>query len=184
MKKLIITANPSSRWFTHKISEKLAKLSIQKWDEVEILDLYTTKLQQGFLRYEDKKQIHPDHITTELQGKISWADELVFVFPIWRGDAPAIMKNFIDCNFLAWFAFKYIAWGKVKGLLENKTARIIATSGAPAFFYTIILHIQLLWNMNRIKYCGIKLKSFTVFGNIDRSKTDRDAYLKKLDTLY
>ena len=183
MKKLIISANPSSQWFSHKIVEKLTSLSEKKWDTVEILDLYTTDLKQDFLRYEDKKDMANDEVTKKLQAKITRADELVFVFPIWWGDAPAIMKNFIDCNFWAGFAFQYEKWGKATGLLKGKSARIIATSWAPAFFYKILLHIQVLWNLNRIGYCGIKQKSFTVFGDIDRSKTQKDNYLKWLEKL-
>ncbi|MEI7919432.1 MAG: NAD(P)H-dependent oxidoreductase [bacterium] len=73
-----------------------------------MLDLYTTPLRQDFLTYEDKKEQPKDATTKKMQEKIMWADELVFVFPIWRGDAPAIMKNFLDCNFSAGFAFKYV----------------------------------------------------------------------------
>ncbi|MEI6118190.1 MAG: NAD(P)H-dependent oxidoreductase [bacterium] len=105
---MIITANPSSQGFTHKIADTLAKLSIEKGDKIEILDLYTTSLRQDFLTYEDKKEQPKDPITHKIQEKIVWADELVFIFPIWRGDAPAIMKNFLDCNFSAGFAFKYV----------------------------------------------------------------------------
>lgn len=183
MNKLIITANPSTQWFTHKIADTLANLSTDKGDKIEIINLYTTPLRQDFLTYEDKKEQPKDPITTKIQEKILWADELVFIFPIWRGDAPAIMKNFLDCNFSAGFAFKYVKWGKAIWLLHGKSARIITTSGAPSFFYKVLLHIQLLWKMNRINYCGIKQKSFTVFGNIDRSKTDRNAYLKKIKDL-
>jgi NAD(P)H dehydrogenase (quinone) len=42
-----------------------------------------------------------------MQEKILWADEIVLVFPIWWGDMPAIMKNWMDCNFMSGFAFKY-----------------------------------------------------------------------------
>lgn len=107
MKKFIITAHPSSQGFTHKIAERLTKLSAERGDEVEILDLYKTELKQDFLSFEDMKEMGQDDITKQIQAKISWADELVFVFPIWWGDAPAILKNFIDCNFGAGFAFKY-----------------------------------------------------------------------------
>jgi putative NADPH-quinone reductase len=37
--------------------------------------------------------------TQKIQSKISIADELVFIFPVWCGAAPAAMKNFIDANF-------------------------------------------------------------------------------------
>ena len=183
MKKLIVSANPSSTGFTHKIVSTLSELSQKNGDTVEIMDLYKTDLKQDFLSYENKKEMWKDDTTKKIQEKITWADELVFVFPIWWWDTPAIMKNFIDCNFGAGFAFQYDSNGKSTGLLKWKTARIIATSGAPSFFYKILLHVQILWNMNRIAFCGIKQKSFTVFGNIDRKTTDRDAYLKTISTL-
>lgn len=41
----------------------------------------------------------------------------------------------------------------------------------------------MLWNMNRIGYCGMKQKSFTVFGEMDSKKTDRTRYLEKVKTL-
>ncbi len=183
MKKLIISTNPSTLGFTHKIVDTYSELSIANWDTVEIIDLYNTNLKQDFLRFEKVKEMWKDDITKQIQAKITWADELIFVFPIWWWDAPAILKNFIDSNFGAGFAFKYDENGKSIGLLKWKSARIIATSGAPSFFYTFLLHIPILWNLNRIRFCGIKQKSFTVFGNMDSKKTNKDLYLKKLNKL-
>lgn len=182
MNKLIITANPSMKAFTHVIANKLNELSVNKRDTVEILDLYRTNLKQDFLSYEVMWEKQLDGTTKKLQEKISWADELVFVFPIWWWDCPAIMKNFIDSNFLAWFAFMYEN-GKSVWLLKWKSARIIATSWAPSFFYKIILHIQFFWKMNRIWFCWIKQKSFTVFWNIWRTGTNTNKYLSELEKL-
>lgn len=182
MKKLIIVANPNPKSFTYALLKKYQELSKSKWDTLEILDLYNTPLKQDFLRYEDRKEMGKDTTTQQIQEKITEAEELVFIFPIWWGDAPAILKNFIDSNFNSGFAFQYVD-GKAVWLLKGKAARIIATSGAPTFFYTLILHIQLLWNLNRIWYCGIKQKSFTVFGDIENEKTDKQKYLDKLEKL-
>jgi len=183
MKKLIITANPSSKGFTHVLSWKLEALSLKQGDEVELLDLYSTPLQQDFLTYEEAKEIGENSLTKQMQEKLLWADEYIFIFPIWWGDAPAIMKNFWDCNFTQGFAYRYRKGGKREGLLKGKQARIIATSGAPAFFYSIILHIPLFWKLNRIGFCGVKQKSFTIFGNLWRTKTDASKYLTKLEKL-
>lgn len=183
MNKLIITANPSSIAFTHKIAEKFAELSKQKWDSIELLDLYKTELKQDFLRFEDVKNVKIDETTKKIQEKISWADELVFIFPIWWSDAPAIMKNFIDCNFMSWYAFKYENWKPV-WLLKWKTARVISTSWAPSFVYKIFpAKITRIWWMMRLWFCWIKQKSFTVFWNMDSSKTDKNKYLEEIEKL-
>jgi NAD(P)H dehydrogenase (quinone) len=111
MHKLIITAHPSTKGFTHVLANTFKELSIQHGDTVEILDLYTTELKQDFLRFEDIREYREtakvDPTTQSIQEKIAKADELVFIFPIWWGDMPAIMKNFFDSNFLAGFAFRY-----------------------------------------------------------------------------
>jgi NAD(P)H dehydrogenase (quinone) len=123
----MITAHPSTQGFTHQIAARLRELSEKNGDTIEILDLYTTDLKQDYLRYEDRREMGKDQTTKALQEKIMQADELVFVAPMWWGDVPAIMKNFIDCNFTSGFAFQYID-GKPIGLLKGKTARIIMTS--------------------------------------------------------
>lgn len=110
-----------------------------------------------------------------MQQKIDWAEELVFIFPVWWADAPAILKNWIDCNFTAGFAFKYIN-GKPVGLLKGKTAQIFATSGAPSFVYTLFpLSYKLLWGMLRLGFCGIKTTSIKVFDKME----SRDEESKK-----
>jgi putative NADPH-quinone reductase len=39
-----------------------------------------------------------DPLREHFQQKIAWADRLVFFFPLWWMDAPAILKNFLDMN--------------------------------------------------------------------------------------
>ena len=107
MKKLIVTAHPSSHGFTHQIAQRYKVLSEANNDSFEILNLYKTDLKQGFLTFEDIKTHPLDATTLALQKKISDADELVLVFPIRWGDAPAILKNFFDNTFTSGFGFTY-----------------------------------------------------------------------------
>lgn len=180
MNTLIITAHPSQRGFTHAIAETYAKKGEEEGRQIEILDLYTTELKQDFLRFEDVRDFGADETTKKIQQKIDWAEEIVFIFPVWWADAPAIMKNFIDCNFTTGFAYKYEN-GKPVGLLQGKTARIFATSGAPSFVYTFFpVSYKLLWEMLRLGFCGIKTTSIKVFGKMqERNDTDKKAMLDK-----
>jgi len=45
--------------------------------------LYKTDLKQNFLFFESIENIPQDNAQKEIQKKISWADELIFIFPIW-----------------------------------------------------------------------------------------------------
>lgn len=117
MNTLIITAHPSQESFTHTIAETYRENSELEGRQVEILDLYTTELKQDFLRFDKMSNFGKDKITQAMQQKIEWAEEIVFIFPVWWADTPAIMKNWIDCNFTAGFAFNYVN-GKPVGLLK------------------------------------------------------------------
>jgi putative NADPH-quinone reductase len=68
--------------------------------------------------------------------KILWAEHLVWIYPIWWGSMPAILKGFIDRLFLLGFAFKKkensVWWDK---LLTGKSARIITTLDQPKWYF-------------------------------------------------
>jgi putative NADPH-quinone reductase len=50
-----------------------------------------------FLRFDDQSDLkQPTSVQRALQAKITDADELVFIFPIWWVNIPAILKNFFD----------------------------------------------------------------------------------------
>jgi len=183
MKKLIITANPSSKAFTHKIANNIKSILEKKWEEVEIMNLYSKQYRQDFLSYEDKLEIlNLSETTKDIQAKIAYTDELIFVFPVWNWSCPAILKNFIDCNFTAGFAFKFKSWWKLIKLLKWKTFKIFATAGADAFVYESIIPIWEIW-AKKMDFCGLKLTLCHIFWNIDRTNTDKDKYLKDLEEL-
>lgn len=184
MKILIITAHPSESGFTHKIADSYKKAlenNEHNGNEVEILDLYDTKIRQDFLNFENKKNIEVTSEIQFIQNKIKNADELVFVFPIWWADAPAIVKNFIDTNFNVGFAFKYTEKGPI-GLLNGKTAKIFATCDGPGFYYKFpIIPLKLIWGKARLGFCGIKLQKFVIFDKMRiRTDEEKEKMLKKV----
>jgi NAD(P)H dehydrogenase (quinone) len=166
MNKLIIKASPSSTSFTHKIAESYAKWVKEVWDKAEVIDLYDKTLVQSFLSFEDKKILNDDINRKKMQEKITWADELVFIFPIWWWGLPGILKNFFDTNLEAWFAFQYQKDGMQK-LLDGKTAKVFCTCDAPGFLYkySFLTGINLRKYMKSMIFwfCGIKLTHFQIF---------------------
>ncbi|MCA9385186.1 NAD(P)H-dependent oxidoreductase, partial [Candidatus Dojkabacteria bacterium] len=68
------------------------------------------------------------------QDDLVWADHIVFIYPIWWGSYPALLKGYLDTVFMSRFAYKYKKFWPIdipKGLLKGKSARIIQTSGGP-----------------------------------------------------
>ncbi len=180
MKKiLIITANPSSQGFTHQIAEKYSQVSKSLNAQVEILDLYKSENTQEYLQYENIRTDWPkDEKIKSMQEKIINADELVFVAPVWWGSVPAVMKNFIDVNFQAGFAFNYGKNGKVEKLLTWKKATLFMTCDAPGFIYKYLpFMISLKWyfGTNILGFCGIKLTKFHLFDHMHKHKKSQES---------
>lgn len=164
MKTLIITAHPSSKGFTHKIANAYKEGRESKGHTVEVLDLYKTDLQQGFLKYEERSDLGAlDPVRDIMHKKILDSDELVFVHPMWWVSPPAIMKNFIDVNISARFAFRYVD-GKPVGLLKGKTASVFITCDGSLWLYRLIaMPFKTIWKYGILGLCGLKVVNFKVF---------------------
>lgn len=198
MKKLIISANPSTKGFTHKIVKEINTLLKIAWDEIKILDLYSDNMRLDFLDYEEKSEMGKEPLYNEddsshkkkleqykkiltMQDLVIWADEIIFVFPIWWWSVPSVLKNFFDCVFMQGFAYKYEKGGKLNWLLKWRQVRVLATSWWPSFVYSsFIIPLKRYFKVAICMWVWMKLKSFKVFGNMNRSKTNPDDYLKEI----
>lgn len=175
MKKvLIVTANPSTKGFTHQISQ-VYKNAVEKNDcKAQLIDLYTPENTQEYLAYDNIRTDWPnDEKIISMQKKIAWADEIMFIAPVWWGSVPAVMKNFIDVNFQSGFAFKYNEKWKVIWLLKGKTAGLIMTCDAPGFIYKYLpFMINLKWyfKVNILNFCGIKMTKYALFDTMHKRK--------------
>jgi len=171
MKKLLIVAHPSPSGHAVTLANVFEQESKNHGHEIDRIDLYDPEFRQDYLVFPGD----PDPKQSLMHEKIRWADELVFFFPIWRFDCPAILKNRFDVNFSSWFAYKYKKWSLTPHkLLTWKTARIVATAWGPTWlYYTLGATLLINFAIGRLGYCGIKLRSYTVFGSV-RQGIDRD----------
>ena len=177
MKKiLIITAHPSQHSFTFAIAHSYTNAAKKHAATIENINLYQdTKYQQSFVSFEEAKETWTQQdIRDAIQEKISWADELVFIYPTWWSAAPAIMKNFFDNNFTAGFAFTYQN-GKPKGLLTSKTVRIFTTADSPAFLFILLKPMLYFTQIKAIfGFCGMHIASFDIFSDLAKKRSDKE----------
>ncbi len=179
---LIIVANPKTDSFSFAMANQYKKISEEKNDVVEIIDLYRNENQQPFFTYENANELVTTKEMKYYQEKISHANELVFIFPYWWGSTPAILKNFFDWNLSKGFAFEYVN-SRPKGLLQNKTVKVFTTTGAPYFIYMLTGANRRLKNMFKeqiVEFCGMKLDEFNIFGGVDTSAKKTIEILKKI----
>ena len=105
-KILIINGHPFKESLNFALAEAYKKGAAESGAEIKeinIADLqFNPNLQYG---YRKRTELEPDLL--ESWEKIKWAEHLVFVFPIWWGGMPAMLKGFFDRLFLPGFAFQY-----------------------------------------------------------------------------
>ena len=108
----------------------------------------------------------------EIQEAITWAEHMVFVFPVWWGSMPALLKGFIDRVFLPGYAFKYRANSPLTDrLLTGRSAQAIVTMDAPLWYDRWVYRSPWRYQLKRciLGFCGIKPVEFISFGTLRRA---------------
>ena len=108
MNILIIYAHPNHQSFNGAILQQV-KTHLNPKHQVQILDLYAEKF-DPLLRFDEdqlRRDLDKDPEMEKYRQLISWADHLIWIFPIWWGGMPAILKGFIDRVFASGFAYSY-----------------------------------------------------------------------------
>lgn len=71
-----------------------------------------------------------DPLVRQYQNKLKETDHLVFIFPIWFDEQPAIISGFFERTCLPGFAYAYTEKGTVPLLTQVKKVTVITSSGA------------------------------------------------------
>lgn len=103
------------------------------------------------------------------QAAIAWAQHIVFVYPIWWGAPPALLKGFIDRIFLPGFAFRFRDNALMAdGLLAGRSAHLLVTMDTPPWYFRWIYRMPGHNQMKRtiLGFCGIKPVAITSFGPV------------------
>lgn len=132
--------------------------------------------------YKRAQALEPD--LAKAQADILWADELVFVFPIWWGGMPALLKGFLDRVLLPGFAFRYEPEGQgLTPLLEGKTAKLIITMDTPRWIDRWLYGSPVIRQLRYpiLRFCGIKLRKVLHFSPVIKSTpAQRQAWLDRI----
>lgn len=186
MKKiLLINAHPKKDSFCTALADKYITGAKEAKHEIRILNLRELKLEEYIkFTHETPIKLSPDLI--ECQNSISWANHLVFVYPLWWATAPALLKLFLEVVLQSGFAFQYQKttgstpkWDK---LLLNKSARVITTMDSPPWYFNWLVgdpaFKMLKYNLN---FCGIKPVAKNYFGSVKTSsQKQRKDWLEKV----
>jgi NAD(P)H dehydrogenase (quinone) len=123
----------------------------------------------------------------QAQADITWADHLVFVYPVWWAAPPALLKGFVDRALLPGFAFKYrqgsSLWDK---LLTGKTGRLIVTADSPGWYLRLVTGNPAVKSMKRgvLEFCGVSpVRTLLCAGVKGSSAPTREGWLRQARAL-
>lgn len=184
---LVILGHPSSTSFCSALTDAYVTSAKTAGHEVRVLRLgdltFDPILHNG---YSQVQTLEPDLLSA--QSDILWANHLTFVFPIWWGGIPGLMKGFIDRIFLSGFAFKYRK-GKAfpDKLLKGRTAHLLVTLDTPPWYYRWFYRMPALHQMRKttLAFCGIQPIKTLQFGPVlGSTPAQREQWLKQAGALF
>ena len=139
-------------------------------------------LREGYRR---EQPLEPDLIAA--REAFVGCDHVVFVFPLWCGDMPALMKGFFERVLQSDLLNVQKSGGKASWkVFKNKSARVIMTMGMPGFFYRWFFgaHALKLLRRNILQFVGIKPVRSTIYGMIEAVGDDkRKQWLREVEAL-
>lgn len=176
MKNLIIYAHPNSASLNHFFKETVVESLEKSGQEVVVRDLNQINFNPVF-SLEDMNGQRMGKVANDVQTEqdfITWADQIIFVYPIWWTGMPAIMKGYIDRVFSYGFAYRYDQ-GVQKGLLTGKKAIIINSHGKSNSEYEAIgmdKALALTSDTGIFNYCGFEIQKHFYFDKADRASAE------------
>lgn len=187
MKKiLIILGHPDKESFGGSLANSYKEGALKSGAEVKSLNLADLNFDPILHRgYKEIQALEPDLV--KAQELITWANHLVFVYPLWWATMPALLKGFLDRTFLPGFAFKYRKdspfWDK---LLTGKSARMIVTMDAPTWYNYWINGNAGPKAMKKatLEFSGIKPVKVTTIGGVKEMKPEQiKGWLAKIEKI-
>ncbi|RJS60902.1 NAD(P)H-dependent oxidoreductase [Bacillus sp. PK3_68] len=187
MKTLVIYAHPNNESLCHAFLQKVIQGSHENFfiNELQVLDLYEEQFNPLLVFNKDKRRrdIYRDPQIEKYRQQITWADKIVFIYPIWWGRPPAMLLGYIDQLFAANFAYRDKKGLFPEGLLKGKSVVCVSTMKGPAkypLFWLNNAH-KILMKRALFRFVGIKKVKFFEFGNMESPKGKQ---AKKLEKVY
>ena len=185
---LLIQGHPdaSSPHLCHALADAYAEGARAGGFELRFIDV--ARLDFDILRspHEWEHGSLPTALKT-VQDDLMWAEHIVFFFPLWLGDMPALLKAFLEQVARPGFAFTAQDGNPfVLKALSGRSARVVVTMGMPALIYRYYFRAHSVKSLERniLGFLGIKPVNETLIGSVDDlDEADIKSWLTKLHDL-
>lgn len=155
---LVVLGHPDRESLCAALADGYAQAAREAGHTVQVLRLselaFDPILHHG---YRTVQPLEPDLVRA--QDALLWAEHTVWVYPIWWGSVPALLKGFLDRVFLPGFAFKFRPGKSFPDpLLVGRTAHLLVTMDTPPWYFRWVYRAPGLHQMARttLAFCGIR----------------------------
>jgi putative NADPH-quinone reductase len=187
MKRRIVVIDghpdPDRARLIHALADRYAKGALSWEHEVRRIDLATMEI--PILRSRDEwARRQPPPAIVDAQASIAWADHIVFLYPLWLGDMPALLKAFLEQVMRPGFALNDQA-SLGGGLLRGKSATVVVTMGMPAAFYALWFRSHSVKSLERniLRFVGIRPVHHILYGAVEQDAAKRERWLDNMFVL-
>ena len=177
MSLLLIYAHPYEQSFCAAVLDRC----LTRHKQADVIDLYKDNFNPVMTRDELGKYSrggYSDPLVEVYQKKIAAAERLVFIFPIWWYDAPAILKGFFDKVLLKDFAFDDS--DGFRGLMDQEVLLITASGDRNA---GIEEAVRPLFMEHLFPSIGIKDAKWLNCETVQEDAAARGRFLEEVDRL-
>lgn len=173
MKILVVYSHPYDGSFNNAIKGKVISTLKKTGHSVELRDLYSINFNpvlsaSELLSLKNNKTF--EDVRKE-QEYVSWADMMVFIYPIWWGGMPAIARGYLDRVFSCGYAYSDTDQGPV-GLLNKKRIILINTVGATEELYRdngMTKALEIVADIGIFQFCDAKVEKHIHLAGIPTS---------------
>jgi NAD(P)H dehydrogenase (quinone) len=183
---LIVLGHPSNTSYSAALADAYAQSAEAAGHTVRVLRLADVKFDAVLHGSNPHHQaLEPDLLAA--QESIAWANHIAWVFPVWWGGVPALMKGFLDRTFVSGWAYKFNKGSSFpEPLLKGRTAHLLVPMDTPPWYYRWVYRMPAIHQMNKttLDFCGIRpVKTLMVGPIIHSTAEQRAAWLEKARAL-
>lgn len=190
MNMLVVYTHPNHKSLSYAFLQEVLRggRENEHISEIKILDLYEEGFNPVLVFNENKRRrdMHADPDLAKYREQLTWADKIVFVYPIWWGRPPAMLMGYIDQMFASGFAYKDNGKMLPEGLLKGKSVVCISSMKGPTLYplYWLNNSHKVLMRKALFNYVGIKKVKFFEFGNMESPRGKHKEKLSKINRYF
>lgn len=127
---LLILGHPDPASYNHAVAARYADVARSNYQEVELRDLYAIEF-DPLLKDVERPQRRSDMSSPDVQREINLIEQsavISFIYPLWFGTPPAIIKGYIDRVFSAAFQLSDLRRDPKVGPFAGKTLSLFTSS--------------------------------------------------------